>query len=264
MVATKSWLEMSNIDLILNNHKILSNISLNIKYGENTVILGPNGSGKSSLIKIINRNLYPIIKKDSYLKLFSKSTINIWDLRLKVGFVLNELQNRISIYEKVNSVILSGFFGTTGIFKYTKVTDSHLERVERVKTDLNISDISMKYYGELSEGQKRIILIARALVNNPEILVMDEPTYNLDYKAKYLLLDILSYLAQNNTTLLIVTHQPEDIIKEISKIIMLKSGSIYFDGTKKDAMSPQVISNLFDYPLELLIDHKSFFHIVPK
>ncbi len=89
------WAGLKNINVYIDQNKILSDININLRYGENILILGPNGSGKSTFLKLLNRSIYPIISNDSSFKLFNKENINIWDLRKKIGFLFKEMEQKI-------------------------------------------------------------------------------------------------------------------------------------------------------------------------
>ncbi len=107
-----NWASFKNINVYFDKKEILSNININLNYGENTLILGPNGSGKSTFLKLLNRSIYPLISEDSSLKLFNKENINIWDLRKKVGFLFKEMEQRVNNDVNVYDLIASGFSGS--------------------------------------------------------------------------------------------------------------------------------------------------------
>ena len=102
-----AWASFKNIDVYINQKKILYHINIDLNYGENTVILGPNGSGKSTFLKLLNRSIYPLIAADSSLKLFNKENINIWDLRKKVGFLFKEMEQRVNDNVNLYDLIVS-------------------------------------------------------------------------------------------------------------------------------------------------------------
>ena len=105
------WACLKNINVYIDQNKILSDININLRYGENILILGPNGSGKSTFLKLLNRSIYPITSNDSSFKLFNKENINIWDLRKKIGFLFKEMEQRVANGVKLYDVISSGFSG---------------------------------------------------------------------------------------------------------------------------------------------------------
>ena len=130
------WASFKNINVYIDQNKILSDINLNLRYGENILILGPNGSGKSTFLKLLNRSIYPITSNDSSFKLFNKENIHIWDLRKKIGFLFKEMEQRVNNGVKLYDVISSGF---SGIFnsKYTNL----LSESEKIKIN-NLPKIS--------------------------------------------------------------------------------------------------------------------------
>ena len=245
-----SWLECGNLDVHYNNTKILSNIKLNIHLRENTVVLGSNGSGKSTLVKTITKLKHPIYKDNCYMKLFGENKINIWDLRSKLGFVLTELDSRIKRRMTIDDVILSGYEGTMGILK-NSITDINRKiTLEQILNEFDLKDIN-KQYVNLSDGQRRRVLIARSVINKPMVLVLDEPTSMLDIKAFYTLLDLLSRLAKKGTTLFYTTNNVESIIKETKRIILLKEGVIVDDGTPNEVLTSEKISKLYNFNIEI-------------
>ena len=259
---TKEWLDLRNIDIFYKKNPAIKNINLKLAIGENTVIIGPNGSGKSTLIKLIARMVYPIVKEDSHLKIFDSSNINIWELRSKVGFLFSDINLRIKPHMQVIDVILSGYQGTYGLINKNLISSKNRCLAENLIEKLGLKYID-KYYTNLSDGQKRRVLIARALINNPKVLVLDEPTNLLDVKSSYQLLENLSYLAKEGVTILYVTNNIENIIQEIDRVLFIKDGKIINDGCPSKILNSKNISNLYDYSMKILnID--GFWRIRPK
>ncbi len=244
------WLEMKNLDVMVEENLILSNINLSLYEGENTAILGPNGAGKSTLIKLIERTLYPIVKTNSFFKIYGDENINIWDLRQRIGYLSTEFESRISPYTIAQDVILSGFYGTNGSGKKKTLNQPQKRRVNKLVSNLGLKkNIYNKPFGHLSDGQKRYILLARALVNQPKVLVLDEPTHRLDVKSKYLLLSLLKSLCNSGITLLQVTHNVETIINQNTRIVLLKDGKIIDDASPDKCLSSKNLSYLYETPL---------------
>ena len=170
------WLEAKNISCFKNEYEVVKDLNLKLKYSENVILIGPNGSGKSSLLELINRNIYPVLKKDTVFKLFNKELINIWELRKKISTVNHDVKARINANIKVFDLIISGLYG-----KYCKISHKSEKDVSLAENLINkmlITKLSQKYFSHLSEGQKQIVLIARALIKSPEILILDEPIAN--------------------------------------------------------------------------------------
>ena len=174
------WLEAKNISCFKNGYEVVKNLSLKLRYSENVILIGPNGSGKSSIVELINRNIYPVIKQDSIFKLFNEELINIWGLREKISIVNFDIRKRINTKLKVFDLIISGLYGKYCNIPYKTERDHSL--VEDLMNKMFITKLSQKYFTNLSEGEKQIVLIALALIKSPEILILDEPIANLDLK----------------------------------------------------------------------------------
>ena len=112
----KYWLEAKNISCFKNEYEVVKDLNLKLKYSENVILIGPNGSGKSSLLELINRNIYPVLKKDTVFKLFNKELINIWEIRKKISTVSIDVKSRINATLTVFDLIISGLYG-----KYCKI-----------------------------------------------------------------------------------------------------------------------------------------------
>ena len=200
----KFWFDAKNINCFKNGFRVIKDLNLKISYSENVILIGPNGSGKSSLIEIINRNLYPVVTNESKLKLFDKELINLWELRNKISTVNNDIKNRINPNLQVFDLILSGLYGRYCYIQNKTEIDSY--KVEKIMKRMNISNLSKKNFSYLSDGEKKISLIARALIKKPDILILDEPIANLDYKSKFFVVDKINELSKLNTRIFCVTH----------------------------------------------------------
>ena len=248
-MVNKFWFEAKNINCFKNGFRVIKDLNLNISSAENVIIIGPNGSGKSSLIEIINRNIYPVVTNESILKIFDKELINLWELRKRISTVNNDIKNRINPNLKVFDVILSGLYG-----KYCYVTNKSerdLSEVESIMKNMNISNLSEKNYSYLSDGEKQISLIARALIRKPDILILDEPIANLDYKSRFFVIDKINELPNLNTKILCVTHNISMISPIYDRVIMLKSGEIVADGYQNEVINKENLNKLYGIDIEV-------------
>ena len=255
------WLEAKNISCLKNEYEVVRDLNLKLKYSENVILIGPNGSGKSSLLDLINRNIYPVIKKDTVLKIFNEELINIWELRKKISTVNNDVKIRLNPRLKVFDLIVSGLYG-----KYCKIYDISDEDVSLVENHINkmfLTNLSQKLFSHLSEGEKQIVLIARAIIKKPKILILDEPTANLDLKSKFQVIDKINELNNLNTKIICITHDISMITKIYNRIIMLKDRMIIADGTQNDTINSENLSNLFDINIDV-IKHNDNWHIYRK
>ncbi|MDG1060480.1 MAG: ATP-binding cassette domain-containing protein, partial [Synechococcus sp. cluster3_bin.96] len=204
----------------------------------------------------------PIVKPDSHLAIFGTSTINIWELRSSIGIVNSDLETRFRPSILAKELLQSAFFGSTRLGRGQNPSLDQIAKSDMLLNQLNLEAFAEKPYGQLSDGQRRRLMIARALVHNPKVLVLDEPCKALDLKACHQLLDTLRELCQQGTTLLVITHRIDTILPEMSRILFVKQGRICADGTPDHLLQDQKLSNLFNTPLRVL-EHKGFKQVLP-
>ena len=248
-MVNKFWFEAKNINCFKNGFRVIKDLDLNLVSSENVILIGPNGSGKSSLIEIINRNIYPVIANESKLKIFGKELINLWELRKRISTVNNDIKNRISPKLKVFDLILSGLYGKYCYVSTKSERDNY--NVEKIMKNMNITSLSKKYFSYLSDGEKQISLIARALIKNPDILILDEPIANLDYKSKFFVIDKINELSKLNTQILCVTHDISMITAIYDRVIMLKGGEIIANGNQKKVINSKNLNRLYGINVEV-------------
>ena len=247
-----SWAILRNLYVFIDNKEILSNININLNYGENILLLGPNGSGKSTFLKLLNRSIYPIISNQSSFKLFNKENINIWDVRKKIGFLLKEMEQRVNRDVSLYDVIISGFSGTFNS-KYAKfLSEREKIKIENLINDWELKNIIHTEFKSLSDGQKRRALLARALVYEPNILVLDEPFCNLDIKSNFILNKNLNKLINNSVNIVYVTHNLESILPKTNRVILIKKGKIIKEGDPNDIINSKIISDLFEISINIV------------
>ncbi len=244
------WFEAKNINCFKNDFKVIKDLNLKIAYSENVILIGPNGSGKSSLIEVINRNIYPVIANESKLKIFGKELINLWELRKRISTVNNDIKNRINPNLQVFDLILSGLYGRYCYVQNKSERDSY--KVEKIMKKMDISNLSKKYFSYLSDGEKKISLIARALIKKPDILILDEPIANLDYKSKFFVLDKIDELSKLNTRIFCVTHDISMITRIYDRVLMLKDGMIIADGHQNKVINSENLKKLYGTDVEVV------------
>ena len=247
-----SWADLKNIDVYIDQKKILSNININLYYGDNTVILGPNGSGKTTFLKLLNRSIYPITSFQSSFKLFNKENINIWDLRKRIGFLFKEMEQRVNNGVKLYDVISSGF---SGIFnsRYTNLLSEREKiKINNLINEWDLSNIIDNDFQSLSDGQKRRALLARALVYEPSLLVLDEPFCNLDLKSNYILNKNINKLMNQSINIIYITHNLESILPKTNRVILMKEGKIINDGSPNELINTKILSDLFNISINVI------------
>ncbi len=255
-------IDIKNAHVMRGNRKVFDGLNLSINEGERVAILGPNGSGKTTLVKLITRELYPVVRDDSYIALFGDVHVNIWDLREKIGIVSNEFQNRYETLATGLDVVMSAFFGSVGIHGHHHVTEAQKIEARNWMRDFHIADLADEPFLKLSSGQQRRLLLARATIHQPKALILDEPTNSLDVKASFHILSDLQQLADKGVALLLITHHIQEVIPDIERVILLKHGKIIFDEKKEDALTSKRLSDCFETSLHVMCKN-DFYSWVP-
>lgn len=254
--STENQIDFRNLSIVKDGNIILNNISLQIPKGENIAIIGPNGSGKSSFIKMITREYKPIIfKKNMMYRIMGKDKWDLFELKNHMGIISVDLQTIYCRDIYGYEAVLSGFFSSIGIFKNHHITFEMDYTVKTVMNFLNISHLSNKKMSNMSTGEMCTILIARALVHNPSMLILDEPTNSLDIYNLYKFREIMRKIAQDGKSIILVTHNLHDIIPEITRVILFKNGKIIMDGDKEDIITDVNLSTLFDLDVKINVQN---------
>jgi len=254
-----SLLVMKNVTVIKGGRKILDSVSLSIGQGEHVAIIGPNGSGKSSLIKTFTKEYHPLTAADGLiLNIMGKETWHVFELRKMLGIVSGDLQQTYCRQVSVLDVVLSGFFSSIGIYYNHKVTPEMEARARKVLKFLEISHLADRLMSELSSGEARRVLIGRALVHDPQALILDEPANSLDLKALQSFRETIRKIADSGKSIILVTHTLEDIIPEINRVILIKDGKVFMDGKKQEILTDANLSELFSLPIEV-IEKKGYY-----
>jgi iron complex transport system ATP-binding protein len=238
----------------------LDDISLEIASGEHVCILGPNGCGKSTLIKTITRECYPLAREGSSISILGRERWNIFELRSQLGIVSPDLLASCTTDATGRDVVLSGFFSSTRIFPHHHPHPGHLARASETLLRLGISHLADRPVAEMSSGEAKRTLIARALVHDPETLLFDEPSNALDISAQMQLQDTMRELAKSGIGILLVTHHVSEIIPEMERVVLLREGRILADGPKSTVLTEEHLSKLFGIAVSLG-KHDGFFHL---
>jgi iron complex transport system ATP-binding protein len=246
-------LELENVTVRREDRIALDRVSLSIAQGEHVAILGPNGSGKSTLIKLISRDLYPAQQPGPWaLRILGRERWRLFDLRHILGIVSNDWMQMCTRDYSGHEIVLSGFFGSVGIWPHHPVTALMEEKTREVMDLLEISHLAERNTNQMSSGEARRILIARALVHGPQALVLDEPSTSLDLHATHELREALRKLACSGISMIMVTHHLADIIPEIERVVLIRDGRIFRDAPKREALTSSTLSALFDIDVEVL------------
>ncbi len=255
-------IEFQNVSVQRGDNLVLHDVTLSISQGEHVAVLGPNGSGKSTLIKLISRDLYPKLKQEPwFLRLLGRETWHIMELRSHLGIVSNDWMQLCTRPYSGHEIVLSGFFGSVGVWPWDEVTPEMERKAAEVLELLEITHLAERPTNEMSSGEARRILIGRALVHDPQALILDEPTTSLDLHATHELREILRKLTRKGISLILVTHHLPDIIPEIVRVVLMRGGRVYRDGKKEEVLRAEPLAELFGVPVEVL-ERGGYYHVL--
>lgn len=242
-------LEMQGLGFKAGNRYILKDIDWQVKKGEHWVVFGMNGSGKTTLLSIAAGFLNAThgtmeVLGEEY------DDDNILDIRRRIGWVSGSFYDKHLFKESVLDIVLAGKFGTLGL-DYD-ITDQDVRRAKGLLRELRLGSKIDYPFDFLSKGERQNVLIARALMNNPELLILDEPCTGLDVFSREYLLSTIRELAQTtDITIIFVTHHTEEILDVFPNSLLLQNGKIYANGQTGDLFSSEQLSAFLDYPVQV-------------
>ncbi len=261
-VSQSALIDIRHATVYRGTELVLHDFSLEIAKGCSTVILGPNGSGKSTLIKLFSRELYPVLGKMGFARVFGQDQWNVWDLRRQLGIVSADLHHEYWGMTRGMEVVVSGFFSSVDLYDHQSISHFHRAQSYAMMERLGVDSLSEQPFAQMSTGEQRLVLLARALVHEPSTLLLDEPTTGLDVSACFQYLEILRDFIREGRTVILVTHHIHEIPPEIDRVVLLKNGAIQDDGPKSDVLNEHSLLALFGTPIELLHRH-GWFQVVP-
>ena len=247
---TPPLIELHKASIVRGEVVVIKEMCLRIEVGEHVAILGPNGCGKSTLVRTLAREFYPLQRPGSFIRLFGREVWNVFELWSLLGIVSNHFPTP-SRSLTGRDLVFGSFFSSVGVWPNQHVTKEMEERADAALALMDATHLAGRDYEELSSGEARRILIARALVHNPKALLLDEPTTSLDLSAQHELREAMRRLAQSGIAILLVTHHLSDIIPEIDRIVMMKAGGIVADGPRSELLAKKPIEDLFGIEVDL-------------
>ena len=260
-------LELTNATLVRGGARVLDGLSLAVRAGEHTAILGPNGAGKTSLIRMLMLEDRPLAPDAGAppLRMFGRASWDLMALRSRLGIVTGDLDagfGRGTSRGRVSGldVAVSGLFGSQGVFAHQQVDAAMRERGRAALGRVGADHLAAKPLNEMSAGERRRVLIARALVTNPDALLLDEPTTGLDFVARHRFMESVRGLARTGTTVILVTHHIEEIIPEVRRVVLLHRGTIAGDGAPEEVLRGPALSAVFGAPLTVS-SSGGYFHV---
>ena len=251
-------LELVNATVVKADRPVLDALNLTINAGEHSAIVGPNGAGKSVLVRLLTHEDRALAHPNgpSPVRVFGNDMWDVFELRSQLGIVSADLHQRFVAGNSEGRIrgeaaVLSGFLASDGILRYGVVTDEMRRQAADALERLGAGHLAKRWLDELSSGEARRVLLARALVTSPRALVLDEPTTGLDLVARHDFMERVRQIAREGTTLILITHHIDEIVPEIERVILLRQGRIAADGTKRSVLTAGHLSDVFNAPIRL-------------
>ena len=245
------FLELEHVNVARGDRIVLHDVNLSIRAGEHVAILGPNGCGKSTLIFTITCQIYPIVQPGMHVRIFGRERWDLTQLRKHFGVVGAELPGERTAVTTGLDAVTAGFFSASTLWPNLHVTEEMRSRAAEALERMEGTHLGSQLVGTMSAGEKRRIVIARALVHRPKQLLLDEPSNALDLAAQRDLRETLRRLAQEGTGLVLVTHHLGDILPEIERIILMRDGRMVGDGSRQELLTEARLSELFRTPVRI-------------
>lgn len=244
-------LRLRDAEVRRDGRTILAVDELEIREGERIALIGPNGAGKSTFVGLLTREALPLWREEPPILWRGEPRPLLTDVRAVVGAVSSSVTAMIDPALTVDDVVLAGRFGALRIPQHRRPSAADRDAASRALADVGAAHLADRTFGTLSTGEGRRVMIAHALVRDPDIVVFDEPCAGLDVEAAYHVRQALSQLARAGRTVLIVTHHVEDIVPEVERVIALADARIVADGPSRDVLTTGLMHDLFGVPVTL-------------
>ncbi|MFS3913255.1 ABC transporter ATP-binding protein [Bacillus australimaris] len=245
-------LELKNVSLKRNGKWLLQSIDWQVDKQEHWVLYGLNGAGKTALLNMLCSYYFPTSGEMTVLgHVFGKEALGE-KLRRKIGLISAGLEKKLHRDNNAFEIVLSGAFASIGL--YETPTDDMREKAIDLLKAFGSFKYANRTYETLSQGEKQKVLIARALMNDPQLLILDEPVTGLDFLAREQVLETISFIAAkpDAPTLLYTTHHAEEILPVFQHTLLLKDGSVFHQGETKEMMTSDMLSSFFECSVEVM------------
>jgi iron complex transport system ATP-binding protein len=249
-------LELINASVRKGDATVLHDLTLTISAGQHTAILGPNGAGKSVLVRLLTHEerAMPLPDDGPAVRVFGGDRWNVFELRPQLGIISADLHQRFVNGNSEGRIsgltaVLSGFVASQGILRYSSISNDMRRKAADALEKMGAAHLAQRQMHEMSSGEARRVLLARALVTNPRALVLDEPTTGLDVVGRHQFMERVRHIARDGTTLILITHHVEEIIPEIERVILLSHGRIAGEGPKAAMLTGDRLSAAFAGPM---------------
>jgi iron complex transport system ATP-binding protein len=244
-------LELAGVSVVRGGNSLLHDIDWEVEEGERWVVLGPNGAGKTTLLQLAAGRIHPTTGVAGVLGEVL-GAVDVFELRPRIGLASAAIAERIPGDERVHDVVVTASYGIVGRWRETYDSLDHARAQELLKA-LGADHLADRLYGTLSEGERKRVQIARALMTDPELMLLDEPAAGLDLGGREDLVARLATLAADleAPALVLVTHHVEEIPPAFTDVLLLREGRVVAAGPLETTLTPENLSETFGLPLTL-------------
>jgi iron complex transport system ATP-binding protein len=244
--------ELAGVSIVRNGSTLINDITWEVDESDRWVVIGPNGAGKTTLLQVISAQIHP---SSGVAGLLGEvlGTVDVFELRPRIGLTSAAVAERIPRGERVHDVVVSASYAVVGRWREQYDELDHM-RADELLAQLRIARLADRTFGTLSEGERKRVQIARALMTDPELLLLDEPAAGLDLAGREALVTTLGELAQDQyaPAMVLVTHHVEEIPPGITHAMLLREGSIVAAGPLPETLTAENLTKTFDVELTLV------------
>jgi iron complex transport system ATP-binding protein len=246
-------LELADVVVRRGSATLLDGVTWVVKDGERWVILGPNGAGKTTLMQVAAAQMHPT---SGYVGVLGEliGRVDVFELRPRIGLTSAALAERVPRSETVRDLVLSASYGVVGRWREAYDDLDH-GRADDLLREVGVVHLADRTFGTLSEGERKRVMVARALMTDPELLLLDEPAAGLDLGGREDLVSTLSTLAYDpeSPATVLVSHHVEEIPPGFTHALLLRQGKVVEEGPIGEVLTPESLSATFGMPL--VLDH---------
>lgn len=243
-------LELDQVSFHAAGQTILDRVSWTVDRSTHWAVLGPNGSGKTTLLRIATGYLWPT---GGVVRRLGRELLDLGEMRKRIGWISSELVAKIPACEPARETVVSGRFAQIGFknLPWLQPTTEDRENAARLLDQMGCSELADRRFGVLSQGEKQKVLIARARMAEPLLLVLDEPCAGMDPGARERLLAAIDHLARDPAapTIILVTHHVEEIMPPIRSTIVMSGGRIVANGPSHETITAETLAKVFSVPV---------------
>jgi len=241
-------IQLQNIVWRRDDRTILKGVDLDVKPGEHWIVLGRNGCGKTTLLEMINGYLFPTSGTVDVLG-HRFGRVDVREVRKEIGYISQSLVEKLALADPVWEVVATGEYAFLRF--YQEIDPQVARKARRMLDEAGLAHMADQPFGTLSQGERKKALLARTLMSEPKLLILDEPCAGLDLYEREKLLNDLGRLADRNITILYVTHHIEEIIPLFTHVAIVHDGRIAAAGPKREVLTGSILSEAYELPIEV-------------